>query len=241
MPTVLVDQAKTTTNEIDFKISKLATEIEEKMEPVEDTLNQQSTATKSLEEIAETSAQTMKTLITENQRLTTLLGKITDKCTELEGRQRRQNLRIVGIREGREANQGAREFTANLLQKVLSLDHKPLLARAHRVMRRQTRPDAPPRQMIIKVQYDHVLEEMMAKIVRSRNLTYEGDKISIYRDYPAEVSRKRNAFKETKRILKEVKNLKYGIEVPSYLKSYSQPERIFFHQSFGRTGLCPED
>lgn len=101
------------------------------------------------------------------------MHKITEKCIDLEGRQRHQNLRIVGIQEGREGNRDPREFVVDLLKKVLNLDQEPLLARAHRALGRRPRPDAPPRQPIVKVQYDHVLEDMMKKIVRSRNLVFE--------------------------------------------------------------------
>ncbi|XP_078269195.1 uncharacterized protein LOC144601118 [Rhinoraja longicauda] len=214
--------------EMNEKIKNGKVELDERLKPVEKALNQQTGVIKDLEDLAETSAHTTAKLVTENQRLTDMLVKINDKCTELEGRQRRQNLRIAGIPEGEEKDQDIREFTANLLQKVLSLDQKPQLARAHRVMRRQTGVGAPPRQMIIKVQNDYVVEEIMQKASRNRKLDLKGHRISIYRDYPAEVARKRKAFNETKSILREVADLKYGVSYPATLRvTYDKKEHFF--------------
>lgn len=146
----------------------------------------------------------------------------------MEGRQRRQNLRIVGIQEGREGTRDPREFAADVLKTILNLDQAPLLARAHRVPRRPPKVGDPPRIMIVKVQYDHVLDDMMRKIGKSRNLIYEGDKISVFRDYPVEVAKKRALFTETRRILKNIKNLRYGLLYPATLRvSYEKKEYFF--------------
>ena len=124
----------------------------------------------------------------------------------MEGRQRRKNLRIVGLSEGREGNQDPRKFAAKLLKDILNLDQEPLLGRAHRALRRAPGRGAPPRQMIVKVAYDHEFEEMMKIIIRKRNLKYEGDNISIFRDYPAEVAKRRSLFTETRGILRNIKD-----------------------------------
>ena len=43
------------------------------------------------------------------------------KCMDLEARSRRQNLRIVGVKEGKESGHNFQEFAANLLKQVLKL------------------------------------------------------------------------------------------------------------------------
>lgn len=115
-----------------------------RLHPVIKTVNQQITAITQLETIAETSAQTTKRLLSENKRLTDLLCKITEKCIDLEGHQRRQTLTIVGVQEGKEGNKDLRDFAADLLQKVLHLDQKPLLGRAHRALRHRPSTSALP-------------------------------------------------------------------------------------------------
>lgn len=151
-----------------------------------------------------------------------------DNWTDLEGRQRRKNLRIVGVKEGSEREMGTRDFVADLLQKALKLDHKPLLGRAHRAQRRRTQDDAHPRQIIVKVQQDHEFDDIMKKIVRSSQLLFEGVRFSIYRDYPAEVFKKRVLFTETKRILKNVPDLRYSLLYPARLRVTYKSKELFF-------------
>ncbi|XP_055497228.1 uncharacterized protein LOC129700673 [Leucoraja erinacea] len=214
--------------EVNVKMNSMESSFNSRLDPIIQTLNQQNTAITQLEDIAETSAQTTKKLLSENKRLSDLLSKITEKCIDLEGRQRGQNLRIVGVQESREGNRDLREFAADLLKKVLNLDQKPLLGRAHRALGRRTRADAPARQLIVKVQYDHVLDDMMKKMVRSRDLLFEGDKISIFRDYPVEVTRKRVLFTETRRKLKNIQDLRYGLMYPATLRVTYKWKEYFF-------------
>lgn len=56
---------------------------------------------------------------------------LTDKCEDLEGRARRNNIRLVGVPEGAEGGQPT-EFVSQLLKDTLGLEEKPLLDRAHR-------------------------------------------------------------------------------------------------------------
>ena len=68
----------------------------------------------------------------------------------------------------------------------------------------------------------------MDKIVRSKNLTFDGARISIYRDYPAEVAKKLNAFRETKRILRELIDLRYTLRYPATLRVTHDNQDHFF-------------
>ncbi|XP_055490156.1 uncharacterized protein LOC129696355 [Leucoraja erinacea] len=213
--------------EVNDNINLIESNFNSRLDPIIDTVNQQTAAITELESIAETSAETTKRPLSENKRLADLLNKITEKCIDVEGRQRRQNLRIVGVQEGKEGNKDLRDFAADILKKVFNLDQKPLLDRAHRALRRPS-ASAPPRQLIVKVQYDLVLDDIMKKIAGNRNLLFEGDKISIFRDYPVEVARRRVLFSETRGILKKIQNLRYGLMYPAILRvTYKQKEHIF--------------
>lgn len=57
------------------------------------------------------------------------MGKVTEKCDDLESRSRRNNIRIKEVPEGSEGS-GPRDLLAGLLQEVLTLDEKPLIDRA---------------------------------------------------------------------------------------------------------------
>ncbi|KAL7841142.1 hypothetical protein SRHO_G00248330 [Serrasalmus rhombeus] len=64
------------------------------------------------------------------------LATLKDRCEDLEARSRRSNLRIMGMKEGREGGKKLTQFVANLLKDVLNLETPPLLDRAHRSLRK---------------------------------------------------------------------------------------------------------
>ncbi|KAJ8377871.1 hypothetical protein AAFF_G00250220 [Aldrovandia affinis] len=66
--------------------------------------------------------------------LTARVTYLDNRCEDLEGRMRRNNIRLLGIPEGVEGSRPT-ESVAGLLQELLGLDEKPLLDRAHRTLR----------------------------------------------------------------------------------------------------------
>lgn len=59
-------------------------------------------------------------------KLKLTVEQLTEKCTDLESRSRRQNIRILNIKEGAESGVKPRDFAAQLLTEALSLE-KPHL------------------------------------------------------------------------------------------------------------------
>lgn len=85
----------------------------------------------------------MLNLQTQVKRLTKQVEQLSDKCVDLEGRSKRQNIRIAGVKEGNEHGQRLKDFVAQLLQKTLGLETTPLLDRAHRALRECPGDDKP--------------------------------------------------------------------------------------------------
>lgn len=85
--------------------------------------------------------------ITEMQSVISTLQKqvvqLDAKCEDLEGRSRRNNIRLVGLPEGVEGSHPV-DFVSQLLQNLLHLQEKPLLDRAHRTLRERPRKGSPP-------------------------------------------------------------------------------------------------
>lgn len=224
--------------DVNMKLNLMESNFNSTLDPVIDTVNQHTAAKTELESIADTSAETTKRILSDTKRLTDLLNKVTERCIDLEGCQKRLNIRIVGVKEGKEGNKNLRDFAADLLQKVLNLENKPLLGQAHRALRPRPSANAPPRQLILKVQYDHILDGIMTKIAGNRNLSFEGDRISIFRDNPVEVVKRRALFNETRGILKKIPNLRYGLMYPAKL-SHLQAEGTCLHRLQESTGVRP--
>ncbi|XP_060765595.1 uncharacterized protein LOC132873812 [Neoarius graeffei] len=115
------------------------------------------------------------------------------KCNDLEGRQRRHNLRILGIPEGDEGSRPT-EFIAQLLQDMLELEEKPLLDGAHRSLRPKPKRGKPLRAFVIRVHYYHVHDQIHRRAAEASPLSHKGSRLSIFPDFTAEVAKKRAAF-----------------------------------------------
>lgn len=91
------------------------------------------------------------------------MEKLSDKCTDLEGRSRRDNLRILYVKEGAEAGKKPRDFVAQLLKEALSLTAPPLIDRCHRALGPRPGNDERPRPFILKMHYIRDVEEILRK------------------------------------------------------------------------------
>ena len=104
------------------------------------------------------------------KQLHSKVEQLSEKCLDLEGRSKRQNLRIAGVKEGEEKGQKARDFVAQLLMEVLQLDEKPLIDRAHRALRQRPGDNEPPRHLILRMHYCHALESILHEIPNASNI-----------------------------------------------------------------------
>jgi len=132
-----------------------------------------------IEEATTTHSDSINQLEQQVANLSAEVVSLKQKNEDLEGRSRRNNIRITGVREGSETTK-PRDFIANLLKDVLSLDEAPLIDRAHRTLRQRSNPSDPPRPFVIRLHYYHVLEDILRKAAAMRNLQYQGKAISIF-------------------------------------------------------------
>ncbi|KAJ8400420.1 hypothetical protein AAFF_G00395440 [Aldrovandia affinis] len=121
--------------------------------------------------------------------LTTRVTYLDNRCEDLEGRMRRNNIRLLGIPEGVEGSRPT-ESVAGLLQELLGLDEKPLLDRAHRTLRSRPREGEPPRPFVIRVHFFHVRNDMLKRSGDASPLLYKGRRVSIFPDYTTAVAKK---------------------------------------------------
>lgn len=126
-------------------------------------------ALKELEENASTHSDILSSLQSTVDRLSTKIKHLDEKCEDLEARLRRNNIRIIGIPEGKEGPQ-PREFISQLLSEMLSLSEPPLIDRAHRINRPKPKPEDPPRPFILRLHYFYVREEILH--LRGRRKTW---------------------------------------------------------------------
>lgn len=129
--------------------------------------------------------------------------KLQDKLTDLEGRSRRNNVRIFGVPEGSEGDSVIR-FVEELLQRELTLPEGTslLIQRAHRAAARRPRPGETPRSIIINfLRFD--TKEMILRKAWQKRVKLGNSPLYFDNDYAAEVVQKRRAYMEIKKTLKD--------------------------------------
>uniref|UniRef100_A0A087XWP3 L1 transposable element RRM domain-containing protein n=1 Tax=Poecilia formosa TaxID=48698 RepID=A0A087XWP3_POEFO len=123
---------------------------------------------------------------------------------DLEGRSRRQNIRIVGLKEGVEGRPA--EFVSKFISELLGQDNfpKPVkIDRAHRALRPKPLPNERPRIIIARVHNDRDVMNILRLSRQQAPLMYHGQKVFIFPDYTAEVSAQRQAFNSVRKRLVE--------------------------------------
>lgn len=181
-----------------------------------------------LAEAANSSAETVRGLETSVQKLREQVTFLSEKCTDLEGRSKRLNLRVAGLKEGREVGPNMRDFAALLLKEALDLEETPLIDRAHRALRKRPGDAEPPRHLIIKLHYCHTFEDIMRKAMGTGDIIFRGQKIQIFRDLPPEVAKRRAAFTTVRKMLRGKPRIRYGLLYPAKLRLTHDGMEKFF-------------
>lgn len=150
------------------------------------------------------------------------------KMDDLEGRSRRNNIRILGIPEKAEKGNPT-QFIADLIPTVLgatSFPHSIKVDRGHRIGR-LTNDSARPRVLIARIHHFPEKETIIRLARAQQPLRYEGARIYIYPDYPVEVMKKRQAFDG---VLKKLRGsgVVYGLYYPARLRvSHGSTDKSF--------------
>lgn len=214
-------------SELRGEISALQQETQTAMSSLQVTTDSHSSKLRDLEHAATHNSDLTTTLQSEIKRLSTDVKWLAEKCDSLEGYSRRCNLRIIGVAE-KEEGPKPRDFAARLLKDVLELDEEPLLDRAHRSLQKQPQPGEPPRALILKLHYFHVREEILHRARDKNHITYNGRRLHIFPDYSPSVSKRRAAFNEVRRLLRDRPGVRYGMVYPARLRvSHNGVEKYF--------------
>uniref|UniRef100_A0AAX7UGL5 L1 transposable element RRM domain-containing protein n=1 Tax=Astatotilapia calliptera TaxID=8154 RepID=A0AAX7UGL5_ASTCA len=207
----------TVTHTLRSEISSVKAEFKAAITTLQATVNAQGTTIKDLELSATTCSDDLTSLQSAVKVLTEEVRQLQAKCEDLEGRSRRNNIRLVGIPEGLESS-NPREFISHLLQDLLKLNEAPLLDRVHRSLGSKPREGTPPRPLLIRVHYFHVKEQLLRLAGANSPLLYQGRRISIFPDFTPAVAKKRSQFTGVKRLLHSCPGIKFGLFYPAELR-----------------------
>lgn len=196
---------------------------------VKEVASVQATTLAELERGASFTSDQVTKLQQEVRLLTNSVSQLNEKCTDLESRSRRQNLRILNIKEGEEKGQNIRDFIANVLQSALALDNPPMIDRAHRsTVNQSSRNNMHPRAFIIKLHYFHEWEIVMRKAAQTKTICYNQNKILIFPDLPPAIVKQRARFTRAKELLRDRSDVRYGFQYPATMRiTYKGDEQRF--------------
>ena len=165
-----------------------------------------------------------------SRELLELQKKLEDRLVDQEGRSRRENIRIHGVKEGAEDNAGSMpEFIDKLLREKLELPPTTHLhiERAHRALVSRPPADAPPRSIVVRFMSFRSKEEIIKTAWQKRGFEYEGKRVYLDHDYAPEVLRKRKEYGEAKKVLRERK-IRFQTPFPARLRVFYEGETCLY-------------
>ena len=145
--------------ELRLDISSVREELRHAIEPMQQKLSSHDQAITELQRVCTDHSDLLTSLDSTVSTLKAEVKLLTDKCEDLEGRARRNNIRLVSVPEGAEGVRPT-EFIAQLLMDTLGLDELPPLDRAHRTLRTKPSEGKPPRPFVICLHFFHVRNDL---------------------------------------------------------------------------------
>lgn len=124
--------------------------------------------------------------------------KLATKVSDLEGRSRRQNIRILGLPENTETGNPP-QFFSGLLTEVYgkeTLPTPPEIDRAHRSLAAKPKPGDRPRPVILRLHRFQVKDLLVREARRRGKMEYRGHPIRIVEDYSPEVLSQRAEYRD---------------------------------------------
>ncbi|XP_062919845.1 transcriptional adapter 1 isoform X1 [Mobula hypostoma] len=162
-------------------------------------------------------------------------NRLLEKVDMLENFSRRNNIKIVGLEEGREGDKPI-EFFQRWIPDVLQMEEGVRsieIERAHRALRPKPKDDQYPRSILIKFlrfQDKERILQAAARVAKDRKgpLIIEGNKVFFYPDISYELLKRRKKFNPVKKTLWE-HGYQFTLRYPATLKIFlSGGEKRFF-------------
>lgn len=176
--------------------------------------------------VVEDTSQTQGNQLVELQAM---VKSLQSRAEEAEDRQRRNNVRVVGLPEGAEGSQTA-AFAELFFKRLLDLGELPptyVVERAHRVPMGRRPPGEYPRPFLVRFLNYRDRDMILAASRKHDELKFENAKVMLFPDFSAETQRKRRSFNDVRKRLRE-KNIQYSMLYPSKLRVQHKGAVKFF-------------
>lgn len=211
-----LDEHKTSLS-AEFKAS--VERFEAKLDTIQSTINNHNTRITSLESAATATSDEVQDLAAKLTAVVEDNAKLKAKLVDLEGRSRRNNVRLLGVPEDIEWPRPT-VFFSQLLVDVFGGDFfktAPELDRAHRTLTSKPGPNSRPRAVVMCF-HSYQTREMVVRKARELRgkLKYKDSPIHIVEDYCPEVMEQRSAYRGVMKDLYDL-GLKPQLRYPAKL------------------------
>lgn len=142
--------------------------------------------------------------------------KFYKKLDQLESYSRRQNIRILGVKEGAEKGKPM-EFVSELIPTLLGNENftsKLVVDRAHRSLGPKPADGGRPRPLIVRLHYYQTRERIVKLAAQKGPLRHDGAKVFIFPDLSPDVVARRKEFDTVRKRCREA-GLRYGFLHPA--------------------------
>uniref|UniRef100_A0A3P9IAA9 L1 transposable element RRM domain-containing protein n=1 Tax=Oryzias latipes TaxID=8090 RepID=A0A3P9IAA9_ORYLA len=196
----------------------LRNELSQKMTILHDTCAATAATQKEMERALSDASDKIIAVEKAHQTLQKDYHRLHEKYLDLENRNRRQNLRVVGIKEETEGGNPSR-FIAEFFSDVLgeeNFESPVVIDRAHRTLAPKPRAGERPRTMIVRLHYFTDREKILQLSRNKGRLSYKGSPVHIFPDMSPEVSKLRASFNPVKVKLRNA-GIPYSLFYPAKL------------------------
>ncbi|KAI4807893.1 hypothetical protein KUCAC02_027668 [Chaenocephalus aceratus] len=121
--------------------------------------------------------------------------QLENKCEELEGRERRNNLRIYSVREKCEGN-SMMDFVENLIREKLDVSGEIPIERAHRATGHLTGHSDRPRSIIVRFQNYNVRQRVLQAAWAKKDIRVKDCRIFFDEDFTTQVFKERAKYRQ---------------------------------------------
>uniref|UniRef100_A0A3B5M6N4 L1 transposable element RRM domain-containing protein n=1 Tax=Xiphophorus couchianus TaxID=32473 RepID=A0A3B5M6N4_9TELE len=150
------------------------------------------------------------------------IERALERLDSLENQSRRQNIKIMGLKEGIEGREPA-AFFEEWIPKVLGLQQTQIkIERAHRTGPQVGRSDRDhPRAVLVRL-HNYIDKQKILNAARNKGIIQVEDRrVSFYQDFSAEIVRKRQESSGARRQLREA-GVRYAFLFPAVIKIFNQ-------------------
>lgn len=179
--------------EADKKSKERFEHLENQLDSIKTTLDKHAEELETQRKVTTTLQNQMKCIEKSTTESTVTIKKLQDKITLMEDHSRRNNLRIINLKEGEEQGQAVEYLQRSLPRWFPELaDGFPELMRAHRIGPPRKTPNAPPRTLIVNfLRFSD--RDRILRLAKTASVAAAGKEIRFAADYSDATAQRRRA------------------------------------------------